>query len=39
MWAAIYVGRALTEERHLKKYAEYREYMKKVKYRFFPWLF
>jgi protein-S-isoprenylcysteine O-methyltransferase Ste14 len=39
MWAAIYVGRALTEERQLKKYPEYREYMKKVKYRFFPWLF
>lgn len=39
MWAAIYVGRALTEERHLKKYPEYREYMQKVKYRFFPWLF
>lgn len=38
MWAVIYVSRALTEERHLKKYPEYREYMKKVKYRFFPWL-
>lgn len=39
MWAIIYVSRALTEERHLKRYPEYREYMKKVKYRFFPWLF
>jgi protein-S-isoprenylcysteine O-methyltransferase Ste14 len=39
MWAAIYVARALTEERHLKKYPEYLEYMKRVKYRFFPWLF
>jgi protein-S-isoprenylcysteine O-methyltransferase Ste14 len=39
MWAAIYIGRALTEERHLKKYPEYREYIKKVKYRFLPWLF
>ena len=39
MWAAIYVARALTEERHLKKYPQYREYMKNVKYRFFPWLF
>jgi protein-S-isoprenylcysteine O-methyltransferase Ste14 len=39
MWAAIYIARALTEERHLKKYTQYREYMKKVKYRFLPWLF
>jgi len=39
MWASIYVARAFTEERHLKKYPEYREYMQKVKYRFFPWLF
>jgi len=39
MWSAIYVARALTEERHLKKYPEYREYIQKVKYRFFPWLF
>lgn len=39
MWAVIYVLRALTEERHLKKYPEYRQYMKKVKHRFIPWLF
>ena len=39
MWAVIYVSRALTEERHLKKYPDYRKYMEKVKYRFFPWLF
>ena len=39
MWAMLYVARALTEERHLKKYPEYRDYMRKVKYRFFPWLF
>lgn len=39
MWATLYVLRALTEERHLKKFAEYRAYMKKVKYRFFPGLF
>lgn len=38
-WMTIYVLRALTEERHLKKFAEYREYCKKVKHRFFPGLF
>lgn len=38
-WGAIYVLRALTEERHLKKFSEYREYCKKVKHRFFPGLF
>ena len=35
-WNAIYIMRALTEERHLQHYPEYREYMKKVKYRFIP---
>ena len=39
MWALLYVLRALTEERHLKKFPEYRAYMRKVKYRFFPGLF
>lgn len=38
-WALIYYLRTVTEERHLKHFAEYREYMKKVKYRFFPGLF
>lgn len=38
-WGVIYVLRALTEERHLKKFSEYRDYMKKVKYRFFPGIF
>jgi len=38
-WGTIYVLRALTEERHLKKFSEYREYCKKVKHRFFPGLF
>lgn len=36
MWNVIYVLRALTEERHLKQYPEYREYMAKVRYRFIP---
>jgi protein-S-isoprenylcysteine O-methyltransferase Ste14 len=39
MWGALYVLRALTEERHLSKFAEYRAYRKKVKYRFIPGLF
>ena len=33
---AIYVGRAITEERHLSRDPVYREYMKKVKWRFIP---
>lgn len=35
-WAALYIARALTEERHLSQYAEYREYQQKVRYRFIP---
>ncbi len=35
-WAALYIARALTEERHLSHYAEYREYQQKVRYRFIP---
>ncbi|MCK4587713.1 MAG: isoprenylcysteine carboxylmethyltransferase family protein [Gammaproteobacteria bacterium] len=38
-WGTVYVLRAFTEERHLKKFSEYREYCKKVKHRFFPGLF
>jgi protein-S-isoprenylcysteine O-methyltransferase Ste14 len=38
-WGTVYVLRAFTEERHLKKFAKYREYCKKVKHRFFPGLF
>ena len=32
----LYYFRAVTEERHLSKDLEYREYMKEVKYRFIP---
>ena len=39
MWGVIYILRAFTEERHLKKFPEYRAYMKKVKHRFFPGVF
>ena len=35
-WALIYYFRAVTEERHLIQDPEYREYTKKVKYRFIP---
>ena len=37
-WNIIYTLRALTEERHLMKDPDYREYCKKVKYRFIPGL-
>lgn len=35
-WATLYILRALTEERHLRQYAEYRAYMQQVPYRFIP---
>lgn len=38
-WTIIYFLRAVTEERHLIKDPEYQEYVKKVKYRFIPWVF
>ena len=38
VWMIIYYFRALTEERHLMQDPEYREYVKKVKYRFIPGL-
>jgi protein-S-isoprenylcysteine O-methyltransferase Ste14 len=38
-WSIIYILRALTEERHLSHHSEYKEYKKKVKYRFIPGLF
>lgn len=37
-WSTLYVARAFTEERHLRQHEEYREYMKKVRYRFIPGL-
>jgi protein-S-isoprenylcysteine O-methyltransferase Ste14 len=33
---ALYVGRAITEERHLGRDPDYQEYMRRVKYRFIP---
>lgn len=36
MWNVIYILRALSEERHLKQFPEYREYMKQVRYWFIP---
>ena len=35
-WIGIYVGRALVEERFLRRFPEYRAYMKQTKYRFIP---
>jgi protein-S-isoprenylcysteine O-methyltransferase Ste14 len=37
--AAIYIMRALTEERHLSQFPDYREYCASVKKRFVPGLF
>lgn len=36
LWTAIYVGRALTEERHLEADAGYRAYQARVRWRFIP---
>jgi protein-S-isoprenylcysteine O-methyltransferase Ste14 len=35
-WSAIYLLRALCEERHLSRHADYRAYMTQVPYRFIP---
>lgn len=37
-WNAIYILRALTEERHLRADPDYQKYSKKVKWRFIPGL-
>jgi protein-S-isoprenylcysteine O-methyltransferase Ste14 len=36
VWMIVYICRALVEEGFLKKFPDYREYMKKTKYRFIP---
>ena len=38
-WNGIYLVRALTEERHLKKFADYRAYCAHVRHRFVPGMF
>lgn len=38
-WSGIYLLRALCEERHLARHADYRAYMKRVPYRFIPGVF
>ena len=38
MWNVIYILRALSEERHLSTFEEYREYKQRVPYRFIPGL-
>lgn len=35
-WSTIYILRALTEERHLSHFPEYRAYKDRVRYRFIP---
>jgi protein-S-isoprenylcysteine O-methyltransferase Ste14 len=35
-WSLLYFLRAITEERHLGNDPDYREYCKKVRYRFVP---
>jgi protein-S-isoprenylcysteine O-methyltransferase Ste14 len=37
-WGMIYAMRAITEERYLLRYPEYREYCTRVRYRFIPGL-
>jgi protein-S-isoprenylcysteine O-methyltransferase Ste14 len=36
IWTTIYICRALVEERFLRKFPDYRNYMKKTRYRFIP---
>lgn len=36
VWMIVYICRALVEERFLRRFAPYREYMKKTRYRFIP---
>lgn len=36
MWMIVYVCRALVEERFLRRFPDYRNYMKKTRYRFIP---
>ncbi|MBT3298224.1 hypothetical protein HN385_04820 [archaeon] len=39
VWSVIYFFRAVTEERHLRKDPDYREYCKRVRYRFIPGIY
>ncbi len=36
IWTGIYIARTLVEEQFLRRYPEYRAYMKKTRYRFIP---
>lgn len=38
LWTVVYYFRAITEERHMSLDPDYREYCKKVKYRFIPYV-
>lgn len=35
-WVSTYIARALVEERFLRRFPDYRDYMKKTRYRFIP---
>jgi protein-S-isoprenylcysteine O-methyltransferase Ste14 len=35
-WVSVYIGRALVEERFLRRFSDYRAYMKVTRYRFIP---
>lgn len=38
VWTTVYICRARLEERFLGRYADYRAYMQKTRYRFIPWV-
>jgi len=39
VWMMVYICRALVEERFLRKFSDYRRYMKETRYRFIPRLY
>jgi hypothetical protein len=36
LWMSVYIGRALVEERFLRRFPDYQAYMKKTRHRFIP---
>lgn len=38
-WISVYITRAICEERFLRQFKEYRDYMEKTRYRFIPGVF
>lgn len=39
VWSTVYIGRVLAEEQFLKKFPDYRQYMRKTRYRLIPRVF